>query len=151
MLLARRQKNSFVYTTSGREHRRLIAAREGAVTPSPSLPGPAPERGRGQDGAERRVSGALAAVRDFSCVGRSAGGGGSECFPGVGPLKGLCGNLEEDGGLCVRARRDSVCACVFALKDVGGMRWALRAFFPALPHCLGDSALPCRGIDYTHV
>lgn len=124
---------------------------EGAVTASPSLPGPAPGRGRGQHGAERRVSGALAAVRVFFCVGRSAGGGGSECHPGLGPLRGLCGSLEEDGGLCVRSRADSLCACVFALEDVGGMRWALSTFFHAVPHCSGSfDSLPCWGSHYPH-
>lgn len=138
MLLARRQKTSFFKPLQAVSLGDSFRLGEGAVTSSPSLPGPAPGRGRGQHGAERRVSGALAAVRDFLCVGRSAGGGGFEC-PGLGPLKGLFGNLEEDGGLCVRARGDFVCACVFALEDVGGLRWALSAFFRAVPIAWGAS------------
>lgn len=52
------------------------------------LPGPTPARGRGQDGAERRVSGALAAVRGFYCSRCLAGWGRSEVYPGGDPLKG---------------------------------------------------------------
>lgn len=138
MLLARRQKNSFFYTTSGREPRRLIPARGrgsdflsvSARTCSREGAGPTWRRAPG----ERRFGGG----ERLFCVGRSAGGGGSEC-PGLGPFKGPFGSLEEDGGLCVRARGDSVCECVFALEDVGGLRWALSAFFRAVPIAWGAS------------
>lgn len=88
MLLTRIQRNSVFYVVSGREPKGLTPLGEGIVTLVicfPCLPGPGPGRGRGQHGAERRVSGALAAVRVFSYAERSVGGGGFEWYPGLDP------------------------------------------------------------------
>ena len=92
------------------------------------------------------MSGALAAVRGFSCVGRSTGGGGSEWCPGLDPLKGPCGVPEEDGWLCVRARGDCACALGGCWGDeLGSLRLLSRC-----THCLGTlDLLPCWGNCYT--
>ena len=88
-------------------------------------------RGRGQYGAMRRVSGALAAVRGFSCAGRSAGGGGSEWYLGLDSLKGPCGDPEEDGWLCPCAWGPCVCTGGMLGDEVGSLRFLSRC-----THCL---------------
>lgn len=93
------------------------------------------------------MSGALAVVRGSSCAGRSTGGGGSEWYPGLDPLKGPCGDPEEDGWLCVRARGDSVC---LHWRDVGGDEVGSLRLLSRCTHCLGTlDLLPCWGNCYT--
>lgn len=77
MLLTRRHRKRIFFLVLGLKLRGFIPGRgRKTVTCSLSLPGPAVGRGRGQHGAQRRVSGASAAVRDFPCTGLSAGGAG---------------------------------------------------------------------------
>lgn len=142
MLLTRRQRNSVFYVVSDREPKGLTPLGEGIVTCSPCLPGPGPGRGRGQHGAERRVSGALAAVRVFCYAGRSADGGGFEWYPGLDPFSGLCGDQEKDGWLYVHARGlPSICSGRMMLGDEVGSLLLLFA-----PDSLPEESfhpLPC--------
>lgn len=117
MLLTRRHRDTIFISFQTLRLGSSFWLREGARDPLSVSARTCSRRGRGQYGAERRESGALAAVRGFSSAGRSAGGGGSEWYPGLDPLKGPCGDPEEDGWLSVRVRGASVC---LHWRDVGG-------------------------------
>lgn len=117
MLLTRKHRDTIFISFQALRLGSSFRLGEGARDPLSVSARTCSRRGRGQYGAERRVSGAVAAVRGFSCAGRSAGGGGSEWYPGLDSLKGPCGDPEGDGWLSVRVRGGSVC---LHWRDVGG-------------------------------